>query len=211
MAGISTLRTTASRLDDHDEATRSSLLADCLAHRDKMMKWYSQRKKALGGAPTSCLPGQSLHTRLRPAEGLFGLPYAFSSIDNARYHVLFWAALSILQNIIGRAQSHPILCPDAREEYLLSEFYADEMCRAMPWLLQSTFNAWGAHGTLFGVAQIGIVYLEFNQLDKFLWAQHALCMMGEDGSDFAYRLHDYFAYRWKLLNGGGWNFASVSS
>jgi hypothetical protein len=141
---------------------------------------------------------------LLPADHIFGTPYMFSTLDNAKYHVLYWAALSILQALISQVQSHvdqgAALDPLQDEEYLLSEFYADEICRALPYLLQDESKVWGAHVTLFAASQVAKVYMEFNKREKFNWTLHSFRVMGDFGSDFSHRLGEYLAYRWSLLD-----------
>ncbi|KAJ5125725.1 hypothetical protein N7448_005042 [Penicillium atrosanguineum] len=182
---------------DNDSAycgshTQKPLIA-CLVHRTKLLAWYMRRKEDIGGGPIPCSSSE-LITRLPNAEHLFGPPYRFSSPDNARMHVLFWTALSILQALIGQAQ----LLPPAAGEYLLSEFYADEIGRALPFCLQNSMKAWGGHITVFGVGHISKVYLDFKRREKFFWSLYAYSVQKDMGSDFAGHLASFLEHSWNM-------------
>ncbi|KAJ6127029.1 hypothetical protein N7523_002641 [Penicillium sp. IBT 18751x] len=171
---------------------QGSIIA-CLAHRTKLQSWYTKKMKDIGGGPIPCSSSE-LVTKLPNADHLFGPPYRFSSPDNARMHVLFWAALSILQALIGQSQSSP----HAAGEYLLSEFYADEIGRALPYCLQDSMKAWGGHVTVFGVGQISKVYLDFQRRDKFFWSLYAYTVQKDMGSDFSGHLANFLEQSWYM-------------
>lgn len=172
--------------------TQEPLVA-CLMQRTKLLSWYMRRVEEIGGGPIPC-SSSDLATRLPNADHLFGPPYRFSSPDNARMHVLFWTALSILQALIGQAQ----LSPPAAREYLLSEFYADEISRALPFCLQDSMKAWGGHVTVFGVGQISKVYLDFKRRDKFFWSLYAYSVQKDMGSDFSGHLENFLQHLWYM-------------
>ncbi|KAJ5662116.1 uncharacterized protein N7477_009732 [Penicillium maclennaniae] len=176
----------------HGSDGQEPLIA-CLAHRTKFLSWYTTRVNDIGGGPIHC-SSSDLVTKLPKTDHLFGPPYRFSSPDNARMHVLFWAALSILQALIGQSQSSP----NAAGEYVLSEFYADEIARALPFCLQDSMKAWGGHVTVFGVSQISKVYLDFKRRDKFFWSLYAYTVQKDMGSDFSGHLANFLEQSWYM-------------
>jgi hypothetical protein len=173
--------------DDEQE-----LLVSCLAQREKLLSWYTRRQEEFGGGPTPCSSSE-LNTRMPRADYLFGKPYWFTSLDNARIHVLFWAALCILETLIGQAQLRP-----AAGEYLISEYYADEISRALPFCLQDKMKAWGGHISVFGCCQISKLYLDLGRRDKFLWSHHAFQVQAEMGSDFSLHVGNMLLYSWEV-------------
>jgi hypothetical protein len=202
MSDMSPLITAVNTADVFDNEACQQILYDCLAHREKIIAWYSREEKNIGGRPSVCAPGELFSTRLLPATHLFGPSYDFSSLDNARIHTTFWAALSILQALIGQiyVYAYATAAGDilTNKEYLLSEYYADEISRALPYCLQDSMKAWGISITIFGVGQIAKVYMELRRKEKFMWSQQVLRVMGELGPDLPLRMGELLQYGWIL-------------
>jgi hypothetical protein len=178
---------------EHGASQAKEPLLNCVAHRSKLLSWYDRRKEDIGGGPFLRAYSE-LVTKLPRADHLFGTPYFFPSLDNARIHILFWAALSILQSLI--AQDWFL---SAEAEYSLSEFYADKISRALPFCLQDSMKAWGGHVTVFGVSQISKVYIDFRRRDKFIWSQQAFRALADTGSDFSNHVGKMLSYSWSLV------------
>lgn len=167
-------------------------LFSCLAQREKLSSWYTRRQKDIGSGPIPCSSSE-LITKMPNADHLFGKPYWFTSLDNARIYILFWAALCILETLIGQAQLRP-----AAGEYLLAEFYADEISRALPFCLQEKMKAWGGHISMFGCCQVSKLYLDLGRKDKFFWSQHAFQVQAGMGSDFSLHVGNMLSYSWGM-------------
>ncbi|KAJ5574007.1 uncharacterized protein N7459_008434 [Penicillium hispanicum] len=202
MAEMSTLFAAVGGNDGSDLNVSQALLVDCLRMREKLTAWWELTKERIGGDPSPCAPGESIVTRLPPGDHLFGAPYRFSSLDNARMHLIFWAALSILQVLIGQAQCYvhtsSLVDLKTNQEYLLSKFYADELSRSIPFCLQSSAKSWGAHVSTFAMSQIAKVYLEDRDWEKFAWSQHVFRLCADLGSDFSARLGELLQNSWIL-------------
>ncbi|KAJ5980264.1 hypothetical protein N7481_007562 [Penicillium waksmanii] len=81
MADISPIAAAVSMTDVSDNAACHLSLYDCLAHREKLLSWYSRMKVRIGGGPyvgeSSDFPCKNISS----SEHLFGRPYGFSSLD----------------------------------------------------------------------------------------------------------------------------------
>ncbi|KAJ5273829.1 hypothetical protein N7478_008954 [Penicillium angulare] len=178
------------------------LLDDCLLHKERLMAWYAREINSIGGRPSIYPPNESVHTSLPSAEHIFGASYRFPSLDNARITLLFWASLSILHGLIAqvRLRAYEQIPNDAiaDEDLVLTEFYADEISRSLPYCLQTSMRAWGVSVAIFGLSQICKVYMEFRRREKFTWSQHAFYIMGDLGFDFAFRLSEMLWQYWSL-------------
>lgn len=203
MSEVSPIAAAISETDVSDNEGCQLLLYDCLAHREKLLSWYSREKGRIGGGPIVCASSELLCTKIPPSEHLFRLPYRFSSLDNCRIHTVFWAVLSLLQALIGQAHSYAYTSGpvdiNTNKEYQLSEYYADEISRAMPYCFQDSLRAWGVSITIFGMGQIAKVYMEFRREEKFMWSQELFKRAGDLGSDLAYRLRDLLQYGWGVV------------
>ncbi|KAJ5554685.1 hypothetical protein N7513_004644 [Penicillium frequentans] len=178
------------------------VLYDCITHRQKLFEWYESSVDLIGGRPSTC---ETIITKLPPSTHLFGTPYTFSSLDNARLHGIFWSALSILQTLIGQAEAYlHCLSPSeaaTNEEILLAEFYTDEISRSLPYWMADDKKSWGGHAAIFPLGQSCKFYLEFRRRDKFFYSQQGLQLIGDLGSDFAKRVSEMLWYGWSLIEG----------
>lgn len=203
MSGISSIAAAVNTIDiSHIEACQV-LLHKCLTLREDMLAWYSREVGQIGGGPSVCESDDLVTTRIPPSKHLFGLPYRFVSLDNARIHILLWAALSMLQTFIGQAHAR-VYSPDlvdarTNQEYQLSEYYADEISRAIPYCLQDSMRVWGLSGTVFGMCQIAKIYMDFRREEKFFWSQQLFKTSGDIGTDLSYRMNEMFLHGWALL------------
>lgn len=179
-----------------------NLIVDCLAHKEKILQWYSQDVSLIGGRPTIYPSNEKIDTALTPAGHLFGASYRFSSVENARLTILFWCSLSILHGLIAQARTlayypRPVdILTD--EDVILTEFYADEISRSLPYCLQRSMKAWGASLAFLGIGQICKIYMEYRRYEKFVFSQKAFRVIGDLGYDLAFRLSELLWYQWNL-------------
>jgi hypothetical protein len=203
MADISPIAAVVSMTDVSDNTACHLSLYDCLAHREKLLSWYSRMKDRIGGSHYVGESGDFPCKNISSSEHLFGRPYGFSSLDSARLHILFWSAMSILQALLGQTHAYAYTSappdPYTNKEYQLSEYYADEVSRAMPYCLQDSMKAWGVSITIFGMGQIAKVYMELRREEKFMWSQQLFKHVGDIGSDLGYRMGELLQFGWGLL------------
>lgn len=183
---------------DHDAC--KIVLYDCIMHRQKLFEWYESSVDLIGGRPSTC---ETIITKLPLSTHLFGTPYTFHSLDNARLHGIFWSALSLIQTLIGQAEAYLHCLSPAEaatnEETLLAEFYVDEISRSLPYWMADDKNAWGGHAAIFPLGQSCKFYLELRRRDKFYYSQQAFQLIGDLGSDFAKRVSEMLWYGWSLI------------
>ncbi|KAJ5580467.1 hypothetical protein VI817_009854 [Penicillium citrinum] len=201
MAGIAPVSAALGMTDLSDEDACHLLLQDTLAHRGKLLSWYSREMHRIGGAPSVGQSNEFPSSAIPSAEHLFGLPYRFPTLDNARIHIIYWAALSILQELIGQVYAYtypfaPVDINNKNKEHQLAEYYADEISRGIPYCLQDRMKAWGASSTIFGMGQIAKVYMELGNSEKFKWSQELFKHEAELGSDLAHHMHHLLLFSW---------------
>ncbi|GLI74773.1 hypothetical protein PoHVEF18_003021 [Penicillium ochrochloron] len=198
-------------VDASDHQACQTVLTKCITHKDALMAWYAAHKKDFGGGPSECEPGTILNPRLPPTDNLFGTSYRFSSLDNAKLHIVFWVALSISHRMIYEARglvlSHTNLSstttPTDRsqdEDLLSSMFYHDEIGRSVPYCVQDSMKSWGFSTLLWGLSQILNPYAEAGNWEKFVWCQNALMLGSERGYESAIRLNEIFWAVWHRVN-----------
>ncbi|KAJ5288772.1 hypothetical protein N7478_001802 [Penicillium angulare] len=200
MSAMAPLLNAVETINMSSHETRQKLLFDAIDHRNLLMAWYTKEVEDIGGAPWIGTP----ISKLPSAEHFFGPSYCFSSLDCARIHVLYWAALSILQGVIGQAWCYTYFTSPSPlnifndNEYQQSKFYADEISRAIPFCLSESHRAWGSNITIFSLGQVAKVYLEFQCREEFMWAQEGFKLMGSMGSDFPNRVSELLEYNWRV-------------
>lgn len=151
-----------------------------------------------------------MNSKLSPTDGLFGPAYRFSSLDNARLHIFFWVASTILYPLIHRAR-YLVISPKSRaftakadqfqEEHLLSIAHADNIARSLPYCAQAGMNARGIiYGGYLAVRQLAKIYSDARCLDKFLWTKQVFVYMAGCGYDCAARGNEIVSDWWPLDN-----------
>lgn len=188
-----------SKLDqDCDE-----LLWSCQAQRDKALQWYSRNLESIGGRPISCSIGKlkDIKVPLPSAKNLFDSFYNFSSLRQAELHVFFWKAMIIIQLLTYRAQVLVLHCstpdlqypsikdiptePRVYSECILAGYYADEICRAVPYFLQDGMGSYGMLKITVNLPYILKSYTHLRCREKFLWIQKICQSVAGDGNDLA--------------------------
>ncbi|KAJ6131162.1 hypothetical protein N7523_001622 [Penicillium sp. IBT 18751x] len=85
------------------------------------------------------------------------------------------------------------------EDTMLSWFYADEVCRGIPYCLTNTENIWGAQHAMFPLAQVANIYSILRWQEKFMWCQQALSAIESLGFGLAGPLREAALKHWALL------------
>lgn len=206
-------------VDASDHHACQVVLDKCIAHKNALMAWYSENKKSFGGGPSECEPGTNLVPRLPHIDDLFGTQYRFSSLDNAKLHIVFWVALSISYRMIHEARglvlahSNPQSTPAERSQdpdLLLSMFYHDEIARSIPYCVQGCMNTWGFSSLLWGMSQIINPYAEAGNWEKFAWCQKVFILGAERGYESAVRLSEIFWAVWNRVNARRTRFMAIA-
>lgn len=191
---------------DHDAC--QALLQNCLSHRERILRWYSQNQGFIGGPPHLSEPGGVLCPGLPPTDHLFGVSYVFTSLDHARLHILYWTSLTMIQPLIYQAQilvlarSHPNTTfpvhPAAHPEYLLSEYYAAQICRAVRFCLQPKMRLAGARMVIPAIPHICKPYMHLRDRQRFLWCQRVSSLLVDLGFHMASHLRRTAWKYWSL-------------
>ncbi|KAJ5669055.1 hypothetical protein N7462_010125 [Penicillium macrosclerotiorum] len=208
-AGFAPLAVAINKADPADHEGCKSLLQKCLGHKKKLLAWSSEN---LQTGPVSCARGEVLCSQLPPADHMFGAPYRFLSLDNARLHTMFWTLASIIHPLISQIRSlvkayetseyipsSPIaggMLDD--EDYLLSGFYADQIGRAIPYCVQDKMKSWGVHTVIFSLCQLCKIAVDRGSMEQFDWCQRAFKLMADRGFDSAARLSEVFWGMWSV-------------
>ncbi|KAJ5702385.1 hypothetical protein N7488_009933 [Penicillium malachiteum] len=120
-------------------------------------------------------------------------------MSTARYHILYWTALMILEMLIHvtltsmRTASDPELTNNtylSHESCTMAEYYADQICRSIPYCLQGKMSSWGTHVILSCMIHLKKPSISLRREAKFQWCQGALQVMKKRGIDIAGVLSD---------------------
>ncbi|KAJ5716309.1 hypothetical protein N7493_008220 [Penicillium malachiteum] len=173
-------------------------LSACHSLKQRILTWYIEKEGTIGQPPTQYLYGESPCADLL-SNGLFGLPYRFQSMSTARYHILFWTALMIVEMLIHvtltsmRTVGNQDLSKNthlSHESCIMAEYYADQICRSIPYCLQEKLSSWGTHVVLSCMVHVKKPYISLRRKAKFRWCQDALQFMKKRGIDIAGILSD---------------------
>lgn len=200
--GITRLHSQLEEADPFDHQTCNSLKDACTTLKENIALWYVTERSQFGGDPSQCDPRKSVFPHLPPTTHLFGPSFEFTSLDIARLYILYWTALVLVEPLIHRARnlveagqstkSPQAVSPD--HEYLISEYYADQVCRALPFCLQPKMKTWGVHVVIASMAQICKPYIYLRRQSKFNWCLRTYDLMAQRGMDLALFLK-YSAYQ----------------
>lgn len=199
------LSTVLNSISPTDHEGCATLLQNCLKQKNRITSWYAQYGYSRG--LFVCAPDECKTDELPPTEGLFGAGYRFSSLDNARMHHWYWNALATIQPMIYKAKSlarsYPLTpesatgkVPADDEDHRLSEFYADEICRTIPYYANDTKTLSGIRMLMFPMSGAIKVYIGLGHREKFLWCQHALRLISNRGLSSSRRLSELFWNNW---------------
>lgn len=199
------LSTVLNSISPSDHEGCETLLQNCIKQKNRITAWYAQYGYARG--LFVCAPDECKTDELPPAEELFGAGYRFSSLDNARMHHWYWNALATIQPMIYKAKSlvrsYPLTpesgsgkLPVDDEDHRMSEFYADEICRTIPYYANDTKTLSGIRMLMFPMSGAIKVYIGLGNREKFLWCQHALRLVSNRGLSSSRRLSELFWNNW---------------
>lgn len=194
----------ANSIDPHDYKACQLLLHHSLAHEHNIIAWYQKIQEQIGGAPWECAEGESLCSKLAHKDDLFGTSYRFTSLENARMHILSWNLLRDLQPYISKARSlvgfytHGNLSKDQinRESQLLAGYYADQMARSVLYCVQDDFKSCGIQCLIFCLCQAAKTWIDVRRADKIAWCQEIFDFVAGLGFDYANRLKETMMSQW---------------
>lgn len=194
----------ANSINPRDFKACQLLLHHSLAHEHTIIAWYQQIQEEIGGAPWERAEGESLCSKLAHKDDLFGTSYQFTSLENARMHILVWNLLRDLQQYISKARSfvgtftHDSLSKDQinRESQLLAGYYADQMARSVLYCVQDDFKSCGIQCLIFCVCQAAKTWIDVRRADKIAWCQEIFDFVAGLGFDYANRLKETMMSQW---------------
>ncbi|KAJ5289541.1 uncharacterized protein N7443_009794 [Penicillium atrosanguineum] len=195
------------QLDASNHEACQKLFEDLVLHKDKTIAWFAGVAPSLGAEPTRCSNYLSTCAKLPSTDGVFGPAYYFPSLASARLHVFYWTALAIVYPMIyqvkvlamAHTQSFGSIDQTADEDAMFSWYYADEICRGIPYCLTDTEKIWGAQHAMFPLSQVSNVYSILRWRDKFMWCQGALTAIEHLGFGLAVPLREAALKHWVLL------------
>ncbi|KAJ5574133.1 uncharacterized protein N7459_008560 [Penicillium hispanicum] len=179
-------------IDTSDLIACVALLRDCCVHKEKILAWYSRLQHVIGGPPIPCSSSE-MPCPLPPVEDIFGKPYRFTSLYNGKLHMIYWATLLNIQQLIYPAQvlvSSHRNTPFSTEstELLLTSHYANEIYRSLPYFMQDGMNLGGSDMVLPSILLACKPLVHFRSRARFLWCLQALHLMADLGYEIAYFL-----------------------
>lgn len=209
-----------STVDRNDPKACLALLGTLLDYRDKLTSWYITRKALIGGDPLLCGENDcKTFNKVLLEESPFGGFYQFSSLDNARLHVIYWTAMSFAHTLVYRAQmivvslnrttfldQHHPSKPSNHEAFVMAGHYADEVCRSVPYCMQPMNRIWGTHVVFGTIGNALKVYLHLRSQEKFIWCQRVLEVARGLGIEMALYFSGVAKKKWDLF----WNAGETS-
>lgn len=185
---------------NNDPKASLALLQYLVEFRDRLISWYDEWKSFIGGGPLLCEEKDyKLFNKQLLKDNPFGTFYRFVSLDNARFHILYWTAMSFAHTLVYQAQllilsSRPTFLeaqhfsaePADYEAFVLAGYYADQVCRAIPYCMQPIHRIWGTHVVFGTISHVFKVYVHLMRSPtKFFWCQRVLEVVGELGLEMA--------------------------
>lgn len=175
-------------IDPDDENACTSLLEKCTTQRESLIAWSISRHTGAEISETASYTTseETLNGRMPLTDELFGPPYHFPSMNEARLDIMFFNLMRLVHGLISKVKS---LVPTHSSIGLLPESYdicqalsyADNIARSIPFCLQESNRACLAHLSILLVGQISQTYIATRNTDKFLWCQNALGTIADLG------------------------------
>ena len=194
-----------------------ALLKTIVDHRNKLIAWYTEREEFIGGAPTLCEERDLKKFNRKLTENSPFEPfYRFSSMDNARIHLLYWTAMNVAHMLVYRAQMNVVYAngsslplesfpvdPSSYEDFVLAEYYIDQVCRAIPYCMQPMNRIWGTHVVFGTIGNACRALILSRGREKFLWCQRVLDIAGKLGLEMALYFLGVANREWDAMEGTG--------
>lgn len=201
---LGSLITLIEQADHSDRTLCQGLLSQCRALKETAMTWYSSNLAVIGGPPF--IRDESNQHILPPVDDLFGSPYSFVSLDNARIHMFFWTSQAVLHSLIYQAEvlvlahtrSTFAVDPTTHADFLLAGFYADQFCRSIPFFLQGQVELWGMVAVLVSMPHMLKVYIHLRSRDNFFWCLQFCSFLSMMGIEMATYVSEAWKKTWYL-------------
>ena len=191
------------------------LLQQCFALRETTQLWYSDNLETIGGPPLSCSTNtwKFTHHTLPSPEGIFSHFYNFTSITNAERHIFYWKAMLIIQLLIYQAQMRVLrntqysnqnafesasTSQGAQYEMEMAGTYADNISRAMPYLLQDSMGSYGGIKITVNLHFVFKAYTHLRSWNKFSWVRSISEIVSGLGIDLAMCISQVWWKSWLL-------------
>ncbi|KAL3496644.1 hypothetical protein BJX62DRAFT_103325 [Aspergillus germanicus] len=198
-----------------DSPTGDRLLQDCLRLEEDLHETCLSMQRKFG-TPIASSPGAIPHGGFRESLDTDLIPAAleFPSLSCAESHMVYWATLVLLYPLIGELLSvlgipvgvvpvpayygstnaaDSVVFPraDVHSAYTaLAEYYADEICRSVPYCLQPDMRTLGAQLLLAPFSQCVQFFHVEGPTAKLKWCQDVLTVLERLGLGIAPFLKD---------------------
>ncbi|KAJ5088663.1 hypothetical protein N7456_012279 [Penicillium angulare] len=194
------------KIDKSNRETCQSLFNDCQALQEFFAQLYPKIETTNGNIPKYA-PGE-LKSELPPTDDIFGPPYRFCSLDEARLHTWLWGSMSLLYPIYSRCiqilkSYHPGVLPASINPaewtiygHQMTEFYAYESARAMPYCARQGMGTEGLYYAPHGLFIISRLCSDARNREGFVWCDESLRVIDRSGNDAAGRLREYLWNYW---------------
>jgi hypothetical protein len=194
------------QLDGSSHEACQTLLQDLNLLKDKTIAWFTGFRPCLGPETTRLSNFQSSCAKLPTTDAAFGPAYIFPSLNSARLSVVYWTSLAIIYTMIfqtkmltmAHTKGSKSIDLMSDEDSMHSWFYADEVCRGIPFCLTNTEHIWGSQYVMFSLAQAAEIYSKLRWREKFIWCQDAFTAIEHLGFGLAVCLRISTSKRWSL-------------
>ncbi|KAJ6016218.1 hypothetical protein N7540_010809 [Penicillium herquei] len=182
LAPVSNLVFESNKIESSDWQAANRILSATLGCREEILSWYARRKDSVGLPFHSSSKSLATEQNQKSSRHLFGTPYSFLSFESAALHVIYWNALILVEELIHTTHTNVSLWSgekptDYTEQSIgheMSEFYADEICRSVPYCLSGASGGWGVGALIGCLSQIVRPYIALRRKEKVRFLSRAL-------------------------------------
>ncbi|KAJ5621562.1 hypothetical protein N7528_006345 [Penicillium herquei] len=204
LAPVANMVFESNTIENSDLQAAKRILSATHDYREEILSWYARRKDSIGLPYHS--PSQSPTSDQTTSSHLFGTPYSFPDFESAALHVIYWTALILIEELIYKTRTIISPSPDCQKPtdhaaqsigHAMSAFYADEICRSVPYCFSGASGAWGM-GTLIGCfSQIVRPYIALRQKEKLGYCIEIYQIAVNHGMGLATAILDYVLGMWE--------------
>jgi hypothetical protein len=162
----------------------------CWRLKQRIDSWYERLRSLFGDPLYTSIPDETDISRSKRSKRIYPYRYQFPAVEIAEAHSLYWAAQLITYSLLfglellgGSFAQHEIPLSlhstsssntNSKEAELYmeeSEFYADQICRGVAYLIQPDMHILGGENLLFPVAMAAQFFHGNGFHDKYEWCQ----------------------------------------
>lgn len=150
--------------------------------------WYERLRSLFGDPLYTSVPDETGIPRSKQSRKIYPYRYDFPAVEVAEAHSLYWAAQLIIYSllygldllgaafprdeVISQPEPSSSMSPNQSAKYLKdAEFYADQICCGVAYLIQPHMHILGGENLLFPVAMAAQFFHGNGFQDKYEWCQ----------------------------------------